>query len=91
MVQNLTEIIQDRKQNKLILISLIIGLLNIYFSNKESQNRVTPGKSYVCFHVLVYSYSDSLSFYPIQKWHSPEFGIPLESNDGVFDVASWES
>ena len=48
---------------------------------------MTLGKSYVCFHVLVYSYSVSLSFYPLQKWHSPEFGIPLESSDGVFDVA----
>ena len=91
MVQNLTEVIQDRKQNKLKLIYLIIGLLNIYLLNLESQNLVTLGKSYVCFHVLVYPYSISLSFYPLQKWHSPSFGILFETNDGVFDVASRES
>ena len=71
MVQNLTEVIQDRNQNIFIFISLIIGLLNIYFSNLESQNRMTLGKRYVCFHLLVYSYSVSPSFYPLQKWHSP--------------------
>ena len=86
MLQNLTEVILDRKQNNFILIYLIIGLLNIYFSNLESQNRVTLGKKlclYPCTCILILRQFIVL--------HSPKFGILLETNNGVFDVASGES
>ena len=91
MVQNLTEAIQDRKQNKLNLIYLIFFTFKYLFYKFKISKSSDAKKNYVCYHVLVYPYSVILSFNTLQKWHSPSFGILLETNDGFFDVASGKS
>ena len=65
-MQTLTGVIKDRKEANLKLISLIIRLF-ICFSNVGFLIQVKLGKSYVCFHASVYSYSRPYIVLPISE------------------------